>query len=104
MVVFLKLACICDGAVYYEHNLYFRDGLARNSSAIYALVETRIEPLEGLVRVEGFPQIRVVCREVHGQYPGVMAIDMDEQEDYFRAGVSRKHVLEGGEVSVLEGR
>ena len=40
-----------------------------------------MEALKRLVRVEGLPQLRVVCRKVRGQYPDVVAIEMADREE-----------------------
>ena len=86
------------------HDLAFHDRLAPQGSVLYALVELHIEALERLVGVEGFPQLLVFFREVRGQYPGIVDIEMADQEEHCHAGVSHKHVIDGGEISVLKGR
>ena len=75
---FLKLTCLRDEDVCYAHDLSFCNGLACRGCVFNALIEPRIETLEWLVGVEGLPQLGVIIPEVHGQYPVVVAINMDD--------------------------
>ena len=70
---------------------------------VYSLVAPCIEALKRLIGVERFPQLCVVCCEVRGKYYGVVAIDMDDQEERCCARVSHKRVIEGGEIVSLIG-
>ena len=95
LAVFLKLACIHDEAVCYAYVLSLCDGLDRRYCVVYPLLELRIEDLERIFGVEGFPQFRAACREVHVQYPCVLEIDRDEQEENFHDVVAHKSCFRG---------
>ena len=49
---------------------------------MYALVEPCAEALEQLVGIERLPQFLVIVREVCGQYSGVVAINMDHEDQH----------------------
>ena len=61
--VLLKLSCIRDDAVCYANDLSLRDGIARSSWVVYALVEPCIDALEQLVGVGLVP-----AQDVHFFY------------------------------------
>ena len=58
--VFLKLAGLCNEDLCHAYDLSFCDGISRRGCIIYACVEPRIEDLEWIFRVEGFPHLLVV--------------------------------------------
>ena len=93
LAVFLKMDCLCNKAIFYAHEVSFCDGITCRGSVVYALVEPCIEALNRLVRVESFPQIHVICREVYGRYPGVVTMEIYYQEERCCDGVARKCVI-----------
>ena len=54
--------------------------------------------------MEDLPQLGFIKQEVRGQYPGMVVINMEKQEERHHYGVACKHVTEGGEVGILKRR
>ena len=69
---------------------------------VHALINPRVEALEGLVGIVGFPEVLVVLGQVCGQDPHVVSIEVDKELERDCSRVSCEGVLEGREVGVAE--
>ena len=76
---FLELPIFRDKDVGDADNLPFCDWLARRGRIIHALVQPRVEALDGLVGIVGFPEILVVLVQVRGQDPCVVHVQVVQE-------------------------
>ena len=98
----MELPRFRNKAVGDAENLTLCDWLARRGCIIYALVQPRIEALEGLVGVLGFPGLLVVIGQVRGQDPRIVRIKLAQELERGRSGLSCEGVIEGQEVGAVK--
>ena len=92
----MELSRFFSKAVCDSKDLSFGGGLACSCCLINTLAEPHIEAVEKLFGVEQCPQLCVVCCEVLGKDPHIVAIEVSNLLQSRDRGLSRERVLKGG--------
>ena len=96
------MSCFRDKDVCNADNLPLCYGIARRCRVINTLVNPCVQAFELFIGIVGLPELTVIIRQLRCGDSHVVRVEMAEEGHRGGSGVSGNHVLDGGEVSVLE--